>query len=65
LLSTSSGLVFGASGGVLFALDADSGRELWRLPLGGTTKSPPVSFAVDGHQVIAVAAGRALFVLGL
>ncbi len=65
LLSTGSGLVFGASGGVLFALDADSGRELWRLPLGGTTKSPPISFTIDGHQVIAVAAGRALFVLGL
>jgi outer membrane protein assembly factor BamB len=57
--------VFGASGGVLFALDADSGREIWRLPLGGTTKSPPISFTIDGHQVIAVSAGRALFVLGL
>ena len=65
LLSTGAGLLFGASGGVLFALDADSGHEIWRLPLGGTTKSPPISFSIDGHQVIAVAAGRALFVLGL
>jgi alcohol dehydrogenase (cytochrome c) len=65
LLSTGTGLLFGASGGVLFALDADSGREIWRLPLGGTTKSPPISLTIDGHQVIAVAAGRALFVLGL
>ena len=65
LLSTGTGLLFGASGGILFALDADTGRELWRLPLGGTTKSSPVSFEIDGHQVIAVAAGRALFVLGL
>ncbi|HUB13734.1 MAG TPA: PQQ-binding-like beta-propeller repeat protein [Acetobacteraceae bacterium] len=65
LLSTGSGLVFGASGGVLFALDADSGREIWRLPLGGTAKSAPISFSIDGHQVIAIAAGRALFVLGL
>jgi alcohol dehydrogenase (cytochrome c) len=65
LLSTTTGLVFGASGGVLFALDAGSGQEVWRLPLGGTTKSPPISFTIDGHQVIAVSAGRALFVLGL
>jgi alcohol dehydrogenase (cytochrome c) len=65
LLSTGTGLVFGASGGILFALDADTGREIWRLPLGGTTKSPPVSFVIDGHQMIAVTAGRALFVLGL
>jgi alcohol dehydrogenase (cytochrome c) len=65
LLSTGTGLLFGASGGVLFALDADNGREIWRLPLGGTTKSSPISFTIDGHQMIAVAAGRALFVLGL
>jgi alcohol dehydrogenase (cytochrome c) len=65
LLSTGSGLVFGASGDVLFALDADNGRELWHLPLGGTTKCAPISFTIDGHQVIAVAAGRTLFVFGL
>jgi alcohol dehydrogenase (cytochrome c) len=65
LLSTDGGLVFGAAGGVVFALDADTGREVWRVSLGGDTKSAPISFAVDGRQVIAIAAGRALFVLGL
>jgi alcohol dehydrogenase (cytochrome c) len=65
LLSTEGGLVFGASGGVCFALDADTGREVWHVSLGGDTKSAPISFMVDGHQVIAVAAGRALFVFGL
>jgi alcohol dehydrogenase (cytochrome c) len=65
LLSTDGGLVFGASGGVFFALDADTGRELWRLPLGGNTMSAPISFTIDGQQVIAVAAGRALFIFGL
>jgi len=65
LLSTEGGLVFGASGGVFFALDADTGCELWRLPLGGNTKSAPISFTIDGRQVIAVSAGRALFVLSL
>ena len=65
LFSTEGGLVFGAAGGVLFALDADTGREVWRVSLGGTTKSAPISFTVDGRQVIAVAAGRALFVFGL
>ena len=65
LLSTKSGLLFGASGGILFALDADTGRELWRLPLGGSSRSSPISIAIGGQQVIAVAAGRALFVLGL
>jgi alcohol dehydrogenase (cytochrome c) len=65
LLSTEGGLVFGASGGICFALDADTGREVWRVSLGGNTKSAPISFVVDGHQVIAVAAGRALFVFEL
>jgi alcohol dehydrogenase (cytochrome c) len=65
LLSTEGGLVFGASGGVCFALDADTGREVWRVALGGRTKSPPISFTVDGGQVILVAAGRALFLFGL
>jgi alcohol dehydrogenase (cytochrome c) len=62
LLSTE---VFGASGGVLFALHADTGREVWRRSLGGKTKSAPISFTVDGRQVVVVAAGRALFEFGL
>jgi alcohol dehydrogenase (cytochrome c) len=65
LLSTDGGLVFGASGGVFFALDADNGREIWRSSLGGATKSAPISFNVNGRQVILVAAGRALFEFGL
>lgn len=65
LLATAGGLVFGASGGVLFALDSATGRELWRAPLGGETKAAPISFVLDGRQAIAIAAGRALFVFGL
>jgi alcohol dehydrogenase (cytochrome c) len=65
LLATGGGLVFGAWGGRLFALDADSGREVFNQPLGGLTKSAPISFTIDGKQVVAVAAGRALFLFGL
>jgi alcohol dehydrogenase (cytochrome c) len=65
LLATGSGLVFGASGGHVFALDSSRGRELWRVSLGGPTFAAPISFTVDGQQVVAVAAGRSLFVFGL
>ena len=65
LLSTEGGLVFGAAGGNIFALDADTGREVFRRSLGGNTKSAPISFRVDGRQVVLVAAGRALFEFGL
>jgi len=65
LLATAGGLVLGASGGVLFALDSGNGKELWRVALGGATLISPVSFALDGHQVIVISAGKALIVLGL
>jgi alcohol dehydrogenase (cytochrome c) len=65
LLATAGGLVFGGSGGFVFALDSATGQELWRVFVGGETRAPPISFTVDGRQVIAVSAGRALFVFGL
>jgi alcohol dehydrogenase (cytochrome c) len=65
LLATGGGLVFGESGGFVFAIDSATGRELWRVYLGGDTYAPPISFTVDGHQVILVSAGRALFMFGL
>jgi alcohol dehydrogenase (cytochrome c) len=65
LLATASGLVFGASGWTVFALDSSTGRELWRVPLGGDTRASPITFTVDGKQVIAIWAGRAMFMFGL
>jgi alcohol dehydrogenase (cytochrome c) len=65
LLATGGGLVFGAAAGQLFALDSATGEELWRVMLGGETLAAPITFAVDGRQVIALAAGRAMFVFGL
>ena len=65
LLATGGGLVFGTSGGTIFALDADNGREAWCLSLGGPTRSGLVSFTVDGQQVILVLAGQDLLLLGL
>ncbi len=65
LLSTRSALVFGASDGTMFAVDSSTGREVWRADLGGETRAAPISFTVDGSQVIAVSAGRALYLFGL
>jgi len=33
--------------------------------LGGETAAPPITFAIDGRQVIALAVGRAMFVFEL
>lgn len=65
LLATAGDLVFGACEGQLFALDARTGAELWRVGLGGMTTAAPISFRIDGHQRIAIAGGRAVFVFGL
>jgi alcohol dehydrogenase (cytochrome c) len=65
LLATAGDLVFGACEGQLFALDAKTGSELWRVNLGGITSAPPISVTIDGHQAIAIAAGRAVFLFGL
>lgn len=66
LLSTQGNLVFGGTTeGDFFALDARTGKELWRLDLGGVVHAAPVSYLVDGKQYVTIAAGSALFTLGL
>ena len=66
VLSTASDLVFsGGMEGNFFALDARDGRCLWKVGLGGTVASGPITYSVDGHQYVAVAAKGALFAFAL
>jgi len=65
LLATGGGLVFGAAGGFVFGIDSATGKELWRIYLGGSTFAAPISVNIDGHQVILVSARGALFAFGL
>ena len=66
LLSTAGNLVFGGTEeGSFFALDAETGKPLWDFQLGAAIRANPVSFAVDGRQYVAIAAGAALFVFAL
>jgi alcohol dehydrogenase (cytochrome c) len=66
VLSTAGGLVFGgAEEGNFFALDAENGKLLWDLQLGGAIRASAMSFAIDGKQQVAITAGSSLFVFGL
>ncbi len=66
VLTTASDLVFsGGREGHFFALDARNGELLWKMNLGGTVASGPMTFAADGHQHVAVSADNALYVFGL
>ena len=65
LLSTAGGLVFGGTNeGHFFALDAKSGRPLWRFSTGGPLQANPISFLSDGRQLVATTAGHTLLVFG-
>jgi alcohol dehydrogenase (cytochrome c) len=65
ILSTDSGLVFGSYHDEFLALDSDSGRILWRVRVGARINAPPVAYAVDGTQFIALTAGNSLFAFSL
>ena len=72
MLTTASRVLFGANGGWLsrgreemeayfFALDAENGKELWRINLGGTIAANPMTYMANGKQMVAIAAGGAIF----
>jgi alcohol dehydrogenase (cytochrome c) len=66
LLSTAGGLVFGSTNeGNFFAHDGKTGKPLWDFQTGGGIGANPISFGLDGKQLIAIAAGHSIFVFGL
>ena len=66
VLSTAGGLVFtGDAEGNFIALGAASGKALWHFQCGSSVYASPMSFAIDGKQYVAVAAGSTLFTFGL
>jgi alcohol dehydrogenase (cytochrome c) len=57
-LATAGGLLFaGESDGWFKAYNAATGEVLWAFFAGAGVNAPPVSYAVDGRQYVAVAAG--------
>lgn len=57
-LATGGNLVFTGEGDGWFdALDARTGKRLWRFQLGAGVNAPPISYEVGNEQYIAVAAG--------
>ncbi|HEU4627931.1 MAG TPA: PQQ-dependent dehydrogenase, methanol/ethanol family [Steroidobacteraceae bacterium] len=66
VLATRGDVVFaGTAEGNLIALDARSGKALWHFQTGGEIMASPMSYAVDGTQFIAVAAGNTLYSFAL
>ena len=76
VLSTAGRLLFGGTGGglarddeameaYLYALDAENGKELWRISLGGSMAANPITYMVNGKQMVTTSAGSGLFTFTL
>jgi Glucose dehydrogenase len=57
-LATGGGVVFtGTADKHFLAYDSKSGEQLWSYTANAGVNAPPISYAIDGQQYIAVAAG--------
>jgi len=66
VLGTRGGVVLAASAeGNLIGLEARSGKALWHFQTGTSILAAPISYAVDGKQTIAIAAGNTLYSFAL
>ena len=65
-LATAGGLVFfGDDSGAFAAADAASGARLWQFQTNVLWKASPMTYAFDGRQYIAVAAGSSILAFAL
>ena len=65
-LVTATDIVFtGGNEGYFYALDAKSGKLLWKASLGGPIVMAPVTYAIDGKQYVSVIAGNVLATFAL
>ena len=66
VLSTAGDVVFSATvDGSFFALDAETGEQLWHIPLGGPVNANPMTYAVDGRQYVTMTVGNTVYTFGL
>jgi len=65
-MTTAGGLVFiGDYHGYFLALDAKSGKLLWRFQTGAGIYAPPVTYTFEGKQYVAVSSGSVVMAFAL
>ena len=58
VLATKGGLVFtGDQPGFSMAVDADTGKELWKFQTGSGINASPITYELDGVQYVAILSG--------
>jgi alcohol dehydrogenase (cytochrome c) len=65
-LATTTGLVFfGEEGGAFMAVEAKTGKVLWKFETGQVWKASPMAYEFDGKETIAVMAGGTVIAFAL
>ena len=65
-MSTSGGLIFaGDEDGWFMALDAKTGKNLWKINTGNRIVTAPITYVVEGRQYVALPSGSALIAFAL
>ncbi len=66
ILTTAGGvLFFGDDAGSLEAVESATGRPLWHFDTGQVMRASPMTYAIDGIQYVAIAAGSDVFSFAL
>ncbi len=65
-MTTAGGLLFFADDAASFeAVDAQTGKPLWHFNTGQNSSASPMTYAIDGKQHVAIAAGSDVFSFAL
>ncbi len=66
MLTTASDILFtGGREGYFLALDANTGKVLWKTNLGGQIVMAPITYQVEGKQYVSVISGHTLVTFAL
>jgi alcohol dehydrogenase (cytochrome c) len=58
-------LFYGETGGGFAAVDARTAKTLWHFETGQGWKASPMTYAVNGRQYVAIAAGNSILAFAL
>ncbi|MED5412856.1 MAG: PQQ-dependent dehydrogenase, methanol/ethanol family [Pseudomonadota bacterium] len=66
ITTTAGSLLFsGTADGYFFALNAETGEELWNISLGRRVHAAPITYEVDGQQHVTIASGNVVYTFTL